>query len=223
VKFYGHFHDDFGMATANAVSGLSAGLTGADVSVGGWANRAGHPAMAEVIMALRQLYGIELPGFRPDRLFGLSRLVETTYGLLESPAHAVTGVVTHAVQSGIRTELINRSPRIFDDLPPADVGAAEIRMFGVRSGQDGLLRILKEHEGALAGSGIEITQEAATELYDRLATEWEERSERARIRLLDTIGAYQKALFDAFFTEDAVIAWVRESAGAAARAESQPS
>ena len=212
IRFYGHFHNDFGMATANAVVGLSAGLCGADVSVGGFANRAGHPAMAEVVMALRQLHGVELPGFDTKALFGLSRLIERTYGLLESPPNPVTGVVTHAVQSGIRTELLNRSPRIFDDLDPADVGSEEIRMFGVRSGQDGLLRILREHETELKDTEIEVTEEFAARLYDKLVSEWEERSERARIRLLDTIGAYQEALFDAFFTEEAVIDWVRESA-----------
>ena len=216
-RFYGHFHDDFGMATANAVTGLSVGLCGADVSVGGFANRAGHPAMAEVVMALRQLHGVELPGFRTESLYGLSRLIENTYGLLENPANAVTGVVTHAVQSGIRTELLNRSPRIFDNLEPADVGSQEIRMFGVRSGQDGLLRILREHEAKLADTDIKVTPEFANELYDRLVSEWEERSDRARTQLLDTIGAYRKALFDAFFTETAVIDWVLRTADSGSR------
>ncbi|WP_067450461.1 homocitrate synthase [Actinomadura macra] len=209
--FFGHFHDDFGMATANAVVGLGAGLRGVDVSIGGFANRAGHPAMAEVVMALRQLHDVELPGFRTEDLYGLSRLAERTYGLLENPAAPVTGLVTHAVQSGIRTDLLNRSPRIFDDLDPADVGSREIRMFGVRSGQDGMARILREHEAELAGSGIEITDTTAERLYDQLVTEWEARSARAREHLLTAIDAYRGALFDAFFTEDAVIDWVRQS------------
>jgi homocitrate synthase NifV len=200
------------MASANAVAGLSVGLCGADVTIGGFANRAGHPATAEVVMALRQLYGIELPGYRTEALYDLSRLIERTYGLLESPANAVTGVVTHAVQSGIRTELLNRSPRIFDDLDPADVGSKEIRMFGVRSGQDGLLRILREHEETLAQDGIEVSPEMALKLYDKLVTEWELRSARAKDRLIGTIEAYQEALFDAFFTETAVLSWVRDSA-----------
>jgi homocitrate synthase NifV len=195
TRFYGHFHDDFGMASANAVSGLSVGLCGADVTIGGFANRAGHPATAEVVMALRQLYGITLPGYRVESLFELSRLIERTYGLLESPANAVTGIVTHAVQSGIRTELLNRSPRIFDNLDPADVGSQEIRMFGVRS-----------------GDGIEITPELALRLYDKLVVEWEQRSARAKDRLLGSIDAYQESLHDAFFTESAVLGWVRETA-----------
>jgi homocitrate synthase NifV len=121
------------------------------------------------------------------------------------------------VQSGIRTELLNRSPRIFDELDPADVGSAEIRMFGVRSGQDGMLRILREHQARLAGAGLEVTPEMAGHLYDKLVVEWEERSDRARDRLLSTIGAYREALFGAFFTESAVIDWVLATASPAGR------
>lgn len=211
VDFFGHFHDDFGMGTANAVTGLSVGLRGADVSVGGFANRAGHPAMAEVVMALRQLYGVELPGFHTERLYDLSRLIERTYGLLEDPSAPVTGIVTHAVQSGIRTEMINKSPRIFDNLDPKDVGSREIRMFGVRSGQDGMLRIMRAHRAELDEAGIEVSEESAARLYDSLVAAWEDRSATAHERLLGAIDNYRKALFDAFFTEDSVIDWVRRS------------
>ncbi|MFF2074091.1 hypothetical protein ACFVXG_04965 [Kitasatospora sp. NPDC058162] len=212
IDFFGHFHDDFGMATANAVVALSAGLRGADVSVGGFANRAGHPAMAEVVMALRHLHDVELPGFDFSGLYELSRLIERTYGLLENPAAPLTGVVTYSVQSGIRTELLNKSPRIFDDVDPAEIGSREIRMFGVRSGQDGLLRILREHRAELADTGVEISEEGATRLYDKLVAEWEERSDSARSELLDAIGGYREALFKAIFTEEAVIEWVRSAA-----------
>jgi len=208
IDFYGHFHDDFGMATANAVTGLSVGLRGADVAIGGFANRAGHPATAEVVMALRQLYGVELPGFQTERLFSLSRLIEQVYGLLEDPSAPVTGIVTHAVQSGIRTEMLDRSPRIFDELEPADVGSEPIRMFGVRSGQDGMLRIMRAYGAELDKAGIEVSEESAALLYARLVTEWEERSTWARARLQEAMGAYRNALMDAFFTEEAVIDWV---------------
>lgn len=214
IDFYGHFHDDFGMATANAVTGLGAGLRGADVAVGGFANRAGHPATAEVVMALRQLYGVELPGFKTGRLFALSRLVEQVYGLMEDPSAPVTGVVTHAVQSGIRTEMLNRSPRIFDELEPADVGSEPIRMFGVRSGQDGMLRIMREYSAELDKAGVEVSEESAALLYARLVSAWEDRSTWARTRLEASMSDYRKALFDAFFTEEAVIDWVCDTGAA---------
>lgn len=209
LEFYGHFHDDFGMATANATLGLSVGLRGVDVSVGGFANRAGHPALAEVAMALRHLYAVDLPGFCYGDLYALSRRAERTYGLMENPAQAITGVITHSVQSGIRTQLIDRAPRIFDVIDPAEVGAELTKMFGVRSGRDGMLRFLREHTGALQAAGIEPTEETADLLFERLNQEWRRRSEHTRELLLKQIDAYQKALQGSLFTEEAMLGWLQ--------------
>lgn len=212
LDLYGHFHDDFGMATANATLGLSMGLRGVDVSVGGFANRAGHPALAEVAMALRTLYGIELPGFRYADLYALSRQAERTYGLMENPAQAITGVVTHGVQSGIRTELIQRAPRIFDAIEPAEVGAEQTKMFGVRSGRDGLLRFLCERVDTLRHLGMEPTEELADRLFEGLNEEWKLRSESMRRLLLEQIDSYHKTLQGSQFTEDAMLGWLRTAA-----------
>lgn len=207
IAFYGHFHDDFGMSTANAVMGLSLGLKGVDVSVGGFANRAGHPPLAEVVMALRKLYGVELPGVDPTRLHGLSRMAERIYGLMENPAQAITGVVTHSVQSGIRTELLRKAPRIFDAIAPEEVGARLVAMFGVRSGRDGLLRFLRERQ-LLAPFGLEPTPEIADALFEHLDAEWARRSAGARARLGELIEQYQDTLNASFFTEEAMTSWL---------------
>jgi homocitrate synthase NifV len=212
LELYGHFHDDFGMASANATLGLSVGMRGVDVAVGGFANRAGHPALAEVAMALRTLYGVELPGFKYRDLFALSRRAERTYGLMENPAQAITGVVTHLVQSGIRTELIERAPRIFDALDPAEVGAELTKAFGVRSGRDGMQRFLRERAALLQSLGIEPSAETADRLFEHLNEEWRKRSEAARAQLLEHIEGYQRALQGSLFTEDAMLAWLQANA-----------
>jgi isopropylmalate/homocitrate/citramalate synthase len=207
VSFYGHFHDDFGMATSNAITGLSLGLQGVDVSVGGFANRAGHPALAEVVMALKKLYGVELSGFHIEKLFELSRLGERLYGLMENPAQAITGVITHSIQSGIRTELLKKAPTIFDILDPREIGSNLVRMFGVRSGRDGLLRFLREAD-LLSAHNLEPTSELADALYPLLESEWERRSSAAHKELRTCIATYHQVLNQSFFTEDDVAAWL---------------
>jgi homocitrate synthase NifV len=208
MRFFGHFHDDFGMATANAIVGLSLGLKGVDVSVGGFANRAGHPPLAEVAMALRQLYGVELPGFQYGRLYALSRQAEQLYGLMENPAQAISGVITYSIQSGIRTELLARAPTIFDTFDPAEIGSSLIRMFGVRSGRDGLLRFLKA-SNLLAAWGVEASADVADRIYPALHAEWQRRSARTHDDLRSAITAYQRLLNDSFFTEEDVRSWLQ--------------
>ncbi|MDD0976653.1 iron-containing redox enzyme family protein [Pseudomonas fontis] len=206
IDFFGHFHDDFGMATANAIRGLSLGLKGVDVSVGGFANRAGHPPLAEVTMALKSLYGITLAGFNYAGLYALSRATEKTYGLLENPAQAITGVITHAVQSGIRTELLKKAPRIFDIIEPAEIGGHLVKMFGVRSGKDGLFRFLKERQLHISRTfGVEVSQALADSMFETIDSAWKARSSVINQRIQDSLSSYHAALAESFFTEAAVM------------------
>lgn len=218
VSFYGHFHDDFGMATANAIAGLALGLRGVDVSVGGFANRAGHPPVAEVAMALKKLYGVTLPGFRYEGLSALSRLAEQLYGLMENPAQAITGVITHGILTGIRTELHRQAPTIFDIIDPAEVGAELIRNFGLRSGTDGLARFLRESR--LVEDPHADVQALALHWYPALEAEWQRRNLETHQRLRHCIDAYHAALRDSVFGEAQLKAWLEPRLAAV---EPQPS
>lgn len=216
ISFYGHFHDDFGLATANALLGIQAGLRGVDVSIGGFANRAGHPALAEVSLALRILYGRELPGFRYERLHELSRLVEKVYGLIEKATQPITGVATHGVSAGIRTQLIDRAPTIFDVIDPASVGARLDRAFGVRSGTDGVRRFLSDHAEEL-GITADRVDELSPAVFDLLMAEWKSRTDSAATRISEAIGNYHALLRQSVFTENDMIALVRNHLAAGTR------
>src|SRR5450756_1169818 len=55
-----HTHDDFGMATANALAGIKAGATYVNTTVNGLGERAGTAALEEVVMALKYLGKVDL-------------------------------------------------------------------------------------------------------------------------------------------------------------------
>src|SRR5207253_4199281 len=100
-----------------------------------------------------------------DQLSALSRRVERMYGLMERATQPITGVITHAVQSGIRTELVGEARTIFDIIEPESVGASLRRSFGVRSGIDGLRRIVAQHAPRLASEGVVVSPESMPALY----------------------------------------------------------
>ena len=54
-----HAHNDFGLATANALAGVRAGAAYVSTTVLGLGERAGNAALEEVLMALTYLYGID--------------------------------------------------------------------------------------------------------------------------------------------------------------------
>jgi homocitrate synthase NifV len=206
IDFYAHLHSDFGMGTGNALTALSLGARGVDVSVGGFANRAGHPAVGEVAAALHYLYGIDLPGFKYDSLFGLSRAVEDLFGLMECPTGSVTGVITHGIMSGIRTELEAAAPEIFDVIKGDFVGASYNRVFGSRSGTDGVHRFMLMNRDKLAAAGIEVNEATSLRAHALLMKEWDAQSQRQIGLLRDLKNRYHQALDEINFTEDKMLA-----------------
>ena len=103
------------------------------------------------------------------------------------------------MQSGICTQQVSRSVRVFGDPGLADVGSVEICVLGVRSGPARLLHMLCEHDEELAPPGNEATYASAEQLSKKFVTEREDCSERAWDSPLAAIDAYQKASFDASF------------------------
>ncbi len=191
LRLYGHFHNDYELATANATSALAAGFKGVDVSVGGFANRAGHPSLAGLTMALRDLYDLTLASFDYAGLTALSRRSEQCLGLMESPTQAVTGAITHASLNGHRSDLLKFAPRIFSQLVPDDVGARPEVRYG---GSDGLANFLSQHgaelRAALAAQGRELDETA-------VRAAWRRRNEAVADGLRVAMAAYHRALLAA--------------------------
>jgi len=69
-----HTHNDLGMATANALAGMQAGARSLNTTVNGLGERAGNAALEEVVMALKQIHGIDL-GIETRLFWELSQLV----------------------------------------------------------------------------------------------------------------------------------------------------
>lgn len=70
-----HTHDDFGMATANAVAGIKGGASHVGVTVNGLGERAGNAALEEVIMALMLVYGYNGDGINTQMFREVSQYV----------------------------------------------------------------------------------------------------------------------------------------------------
>lgn len=207
IDFFGHFHNDFGLATANAMLGLSSGLKGVDVSVGGFANRAGHPPLAEIAMSLRELYGYKLKNFDYRSLCKLSRLVEETYCLVETPTQPITGVITHSVTSGIRTQLIKKCPTIFDIIEPKEVGADLKAMFGIRSGIDGIRRLIQLYD---LDPEHNLSNQDIKEIYQYLNEKWERESAKTKETLRLLIEKLNNELVKTAFLESEVIDFIQQ-------------
>ncbi len=84
-----HVHDDFGLASAAAIS-AAAGGAHPDVSVNGISYRAGFAALEEVVVALEVLYGVPT-GIKTEALQHLSNVVAEASGFPVPPLKALVG------------------------------------------------------------------------------------------------------------------------------------
>jgi len=86
----GHWHNDYGLGTANAIAAVTAGCNVISCSVNGLGDRAGITALEEVVTALEILYGIDT-GVKIEKLWPLSQLVSDLYGIRLSQNKAIVG------------------------------------------------------------------------------------------------------------------------------------
>jgi methanogen homocitrate synthase len=85
-----HCHNDFGLATANALAGLSAGAKIATACVNGIGERCGLTPTEVIAVALRILYGKDL-GIDYEKLSELSKLVDKATGSVASDMRPIIG------------------------------------------------------------------------------------------------------------------------------------
>ncbi len=151
-----HTHNDFGMATANALAGLKAGARFLGVTVNGLGERAGNAALEEVAMALKHLFGVNL-GVNTKDFLNLCEYVARASGRQLNPAKPIVGTNTFAHESGIHADGVMKHPETYEVFSPEDVGLERQIVIGKHSGSKAIKMKFVEY-------GIDLSDEEAADL-----------------------------------------------------------
>ncbi|MEL7036581.1 MAG: homocitrate synthase [Cyanobacteria bacterium J06592_8] len=146
-----HTHNDFGLATANALAGLQAGATSVNTTVNGLGERAGNAALEEVVMVLKQMYNINL-NIETRRLRELSAIVAQASGCSVPPWKAIVGENAFAHEAGIHAHGILKNPKTYEPFAPEEVGWERRLVVGKHSGRHIVSTLLQQN-------GITLTTE----------------------------------------------------------------
>ncbi|MCX5876699.1 MAG: pyruvate carboxyltransferase [Deltaproteobacteria bacterium] len=136
-----HMHNDFGMATANAIAALEAGAHWADVTVLGLGERAGNSRLEEVAGYLA------LQGDRPydTTLFpNLASLAADCSGRKIEPHQPVIGAGIFACETGLHLAGLAKDPRTYEPYEPILVGARRQLSYGAKVGKQGVVERLRQ-------------------------------------------------------------------------------
>lgn len=155
-----HTHNDFGMATANALAGAKAGASYMGVTVNGLGERAGNASLEEVIMTLEQLWNMKL-GYNTTLLKQLSEYVATASRRPLSVNKAIVGDNIFKHESGIHADGILKCAATYEAFLPEQVGLTRGIIIGKHSGTHAVLAKLAEH-------GYAVDHETAEEILKRV-------------------------------------------------------
>ncbi|WP_394348676.1 LeuA family protein [Halovivax sp.] len=140
-----HTHDDFGLATANALAGIEAGADQAQVSVNSIGERAGNAAYEEFVMAVESVYQADT-GIDTTRIAELSRIVETASGVGTPVNKPVVGANAFSHESGIHAAGVIENADTFEPgvMTPEMVGARRRLVMGKHTGTHSVRERLRE-------------------------------------------------------------------------------
>ncbi|MEO9310473.1 MAG: 2-isopropylmalate synthase [Nitrososphaera sp.] len=142
-----HCHNDFGLAVANAISGIQAGAQCAHVTINGIGERAGNASLEEFVMALQCLqFGQKWEtGIKTKLLYETSRFVSNLVGVVVQPNKAIVGENAFGHESGIHTHGILNNPLTYEPISPELVGRTRWLQVGKHAGIHGVSAMLEEY------------------------------------------------------------------------------
>jgi isopropylmalate/homocitrate/citramalate synthase len=159
VPIHFHGHNDFGLATAAAVSAAQAGATWIHGTINGMGERAGNANLPEIALALRGLYGVET-NLRLDHVRAFSERLRELSGYTLEPYKPLVGENLFTRESGAVASQFHDPPAI--EPYSADLVGADRRIvLGKKSGIDSI-RIKAEE------LGLDLGDTEQRELLDRV-------------------------------------------------------
>jgi isopropylmalate/homocitrate/citramalate synthase len=155
VPIHFHGHNDFGLATANAVAAVRFGARWVHGTVNGMGERAGNANIGEVALALRALYGVET-ALDLGRMRALAGRVRELSGYDLEPWKPLVGENLFRRESGAVASQFHDPPSI-EPYSSDLVGAERSIVLGKKSGLDSIRIKLEE-------LGLDVPEERRPEL-----------------------------------------------------------
>ncbi|MDU4862420.1 MAG: homocitrate synthase [Terrisporobacter othiniensis] len=153
-----HTHNDFGMATANAIAGIVGGANHIGVTVNGLGERAGNAALEEVIMALKIVYGYETD-IDTTKFREISKYVSQASGRQLPDWKAIVGINMFRHESGIHADGAMKNPKNYEAFDPSEVGLERQIVIGKHSGKAAIVNKFEEY-------AINLSQEEAEAMLE---------------------------------------------------------
>lgn len=158
-----HCHNDLGLATANTLAAIKAGVDRVDLTINGIGERAGNASLEETVMALKtrpELYGADT-NIVTNLLVPTSRRLEMLTGVKVQLNKAIVGKNAFLHEAGIHQHGVMQKRETYELIKPEEVGFSDNKIIlGKHSGKHAL-------EEKLATLGYRnLTKEQTEKLFE---------------------------------------------------------
>jgi isopropylmalate/homocitrate/citramalate synthase len=211
ITLLNHFHNDYGLATANCIASLACGFTAFTVTANGYGERAGNVYLHQVVTALKVLYGVEIPGFKYHKLRELGRFMESVSGVPVQAHEPIIGANVFTHETGIHAHAMLIDRRMYEAVPAELVGGEMQFVFGKHSGLNVIEATLRKNEDRLRKAGVVIDEKLGRQVLEEVKRVREERARTGHVS--DIVVQYYENMKRLALTEDDVLR-IAESIGA---------
>jgi 2-isopropylmalate synthase len=168
-----HCHDDLGLAVANTLASIQAGVRQVECAINGIGERAGNASLEE-LAAIFVTRRDQLP-FRNNivmnQLYPTSQMLATCISFGAAPNKAIVGANAFAHAAGIHQHGVIANPLTYEIMTPQSVGVPhDSLVLGKHSGRRALEHRLIELGHNLTHAELDAVYSRFTELADRKKT-----------------------------------------------------
>ena len=164
VVWSAHCHDDLGLAVANTMAAVGAGVRQVECTINGIGERAGNAALEEILMITRvrqDRWPVET-SIETPQLFAASQLLTELTGERVQANKAIVGRNAFAHEAGIHQDGMLKDRRTYEIMRPEDVGVPKTTLvLGKHSGRHAV-------EKRLQHFGITLSRRDLDEVYRRM-------------------------------------------------------
>jgi 2-isopropylmalate synthase len=171
VTVSAHCHDDLGLAVANSLAAVQAGVRQVEGAINGIGERAGNTSLEEFIMLLRTRearLGFTT-GANTREIARTSRLVSRLTGYSVQPNKAIVGRNAFAHEAGIHQDGVLKERTTYEIMDAASVGLDDVNsiVLGKHSGRHALSRALSELGYEVQGQALNVAFKRFKEIADK--------------------------------------------------------
>jgi D-citramalate synthase len=162
LNFDFHPHNDYGLATANAMSAARAGASTIHCTINCLGERAGNASLAEVAVVLKDKLGLST-GIHESEIHSISKLIENFSGKRISANTPVVGADVFTQTAGIHADGDRKGGLYITELTPERFGRQRSYALGKLAGKASVMKNLEALD-------IELSPEDQKRLLDRVVS-----------------------------------------------------